>query len=317
MALLDDGRTLVMAAERVDRRPFVDVPVDDVQAATRLAGRAARHWGLDGPVELERVGMNAVFSAGAVVVRVGRPNAPATAALELARRLIEVGLRVPEPAAADPVVDPESAMTATLWERVRPSGDAIDWRGVGESVARLHAAGSALVPDDHPCPSPTTFPWWDFDTLLDDVGDIVDRTALERLAATVERHRWWRDAVTEGAVVCHGDVHPGNVVPTSDGPVLLDWDLLCIAPPGWDHGPMMTWAERWGGVPGEYEAYAAGYGWSGRGDPFAEAVAELRLVAATLMRVRAARTDPAARSEAERRLAFWRGDRDAPAWRAQ
>lgn len=308
--------------DAIGRRPFVDEPVDDVHAATLLAGRAARHWGLGVPVELERVGMNAVFSADDAVVRVGRPNAPATAALELARRLIDIGLRVPAPAAGDPVVDPESGMTATLWERVRASGGAIDWRSVGEGVARLHAAGPTLVPDGHPCPSPTTFPWWDFDTLLDDVGaddvdDGVDGVALERIAATVERHRWWRDAATEGAVVCHGDVHPGNVVQTNDGPVLLDWDLLCVAPPSWDHGPMMTWAERWGGVPGEYEGYAAGYGWSGRGDPFAEAVAELRLVAATLMRVRAARTDPVARPEAERRLAFWRGDPSAPAWRAQ
>jgi hypothetical protein len=37
------------------------------------------------------------------------------------------------------------------------------------------------------------------------------------------------------------------------------------------------------------------------GDPVAEAIAELRLVAATLMRVRAALSDPSARDEAERR----------------
>jgi len=41
------------------------------------------------------------------------------------------------------------------------------------------------------------------------------------------------------------------------------------------------------------------------------------LVAATLMRWKVALVDPAARPEAERRLAYWRGDADAPAWRAQ
>jgi hypothetical protein len=43
----------------------------------------------------------------------------------------------------------------------------------------------------------------------------------------------------------------------------------------------------------------------------------LRNVAATLMRVRAGRHDPAVRQEAERRLRYWRGDPDAPQWRAQ
>ena len=47
------------------------------------------------------------------------------------------------------------------------------------------------------------------------------------------------------------------------------------------------------------------------------AIAELRLVAATLMRLRAGRHDPAAMPEAQRRLAYWRGDPDAPTWRAQ
>ena len=74
----------------------------------------------------------------------------------------------------------------------------------------------------------------------------------------------------------------------------------------------MTWTERWGGEPGLYEAFADGYGRSLRGDPVAEALAELRLVAATLMRVRAGRNNPAAADEAERRLRWWRGDRDAP-----
>jgi hypothetical protein len=102
-----------------------------------------------------------------------------------------------------------------------------------------------------------------------------------------------------------------------DGPVLLDWDLLCWAPPGWDHGPMLTWADRWGGRPGEYEQFAEGYGRDLSGDPDTIAFAELRLVAATLMRVQAAMTNPDAAAEAQRRLAYWRGDPDAPPWTAQ
>ncbi len=46
------------------------------------------------------------------------------------------------------------------------------------------------------------------------------------------------------------------------------------------------------------------------------AIAELRLVAATLLRLRAGRADAAAMPEAQRRLAFWRGDPAAPLWTA-
>ena len=54
-----------------------------------------------------------------------------------------------------------------------------------------------------------------------------------------------------------------------------------------------------------------------RGDPVAEAIAELRLVAATLMRVRAPQSNPSAYDEAELRLRYWRGEPDAPQWHAQ
>jgi hypothetical protein len=79
----------------------------------------------------------------------------------------------------------------------------------------------------------------------------------------------------------------------------------------------MTWTERWGGEPGIYEAFAAGIGRSLRDDPLAEAIAELRLVAATLMRLRAARTNASAAAEAASRLQYWRGDGSAAQWHAQ
>jgi Ser/Thr protein kinase RdoA (MazF antagonist) len=295
-------------------RPFVDTPVGDIDRARLVAGHAAAHWGL-GDAVLQRVGMNAVFVADDTVVRVGRPTAPATVALDLADHLAAIGVRVPAARRRDVVAVDD--LVATAWELLVPAGTQVDWTAVGEMVARLHRAGTSVVPAGHPCPSPVAFPWWSFDAMLADVADVLDTEASEALSCVIERHRSWIPMLTSGPVVCHGDVHPGNVVQTADGPVLLDWDLLCRAPAGWDHAPMMRWAERWGGASGEYEAFAAGYGWSGRGDPFAEAVADLRLVAATLMRVRVGRTEPAARREAERRLRTWRGDPDAPAWSAQ
>jgi streptomycin 6-kinase len=293
-------------------RAYVDRPVTDLAAATHAATTAARIWRLDPPVLL-RAGMNAIFASGPSVLRVSAPTAPASVSLELARFWQERGVTVPRPAQDDVVVVDDLSVTA--WERIEATAVPIDWTRVGELVRRVHETEPGSLPPSVPLPSPIAFPWWDFDALLERAGPALDTAAREGIGAAIERHRRWQEF--DDVVVCHGDVHPGNVLMRADGPVLLDWDLLCVAPPAWDHGPMLTWTERWGGRPGAYEAFARGYGRSFRDDPAATAIAELRLVAATLMRVAASFTDPAARSEAERRLRFWRGDPDAPPWTAQ
>jgi hypothetical protein len=103
---------------------------------------------------------------------------------------------------------------------------------------------------------------------------------------------------------------------TEAGPLLIDFDLLCVASPSWDHAMLTTYADRWGGDPAVYAAFASGYGRSLAVDT-TRTIATLRNVAATLMRVRAGITDPAAAAESRRRLRYWRGESDAPAWRAQ
>jgi len=294
-------------------RPFVDRPVGDVDQARTLAMRVAHRLDLPEPVLL-RAGMNALFRAGDVIVRIGRPSAPAEVSIELATRLRDHGIAAATAAAADVYV--EGDLSATCWEQLVDNGEPIDWREVGAIVRRVHALTPADLPDGYPLPPPTAFPWWDFETMMADVGGDIDDAARAGLEQAIERNAAWREL--DGVnVVCHGDVHPGNVVMTADGPVVVDWDLMCTAPAGWDHAMLLTLAERWGGDPGVYPDFAAGYGESLADDVTARRFAELRNVAATLMRVRAGRTDAAAGEEAERRLRYWRGDRDAPPWHTQ
>jgi Ser/Thr protein kinase RdoA (MazF antagonist) len=295
-------------------RPFVDRPPGSVAAATALAERAARHWGLP-PIQRPptRVSLNVIYTAGDVVLRVSRPTAPAEAAVELAHVLAAAGVRVPTPAREDAVSEGE--LTATAWERLVPTAAEPDWRVVGGMVARLHAMTPGQIPFAYPLPPAECFPWWQFPPLLAEVGDLLDADARRGIERAIARHDGWAATVRDAErVVCHGDVHPGNVMATGSGPVLLDWDLLCLAPPAWDHAPLLTMASRWGGSPGWYEAFAAGYGRSLAADPLTVSLAELRLVAATLMRLRAGRDDPQQMPEALRRLAYWRGDPHAPMW---
>ena len=295
-------------------RPYVDRPVGDVAAADAFAATAAGQLGLSAPERL-RVGMNALYRCGDVILRVGRPSASGALAIELAHRLGELGISGPAPA-TDDVVEAEG-LVATCWRRIDPVDAPIDWVAIGTIVRRVHRLDPHDLPAGYPVPSPTTFPWWDFQAILADVRDAIDPPALVGIEREIEAHRDWVALVATDAVVCHGDVHPGNVMMTATGPVLLDWDLICHAHPGWDHAMLLTLAERWGGEPGVYPAFAAGYGCSLADDRAATTFARLRNVAATLMRVRAAITDHAVASEAERRLRFWRGDPDAPPWISQ
>lgn len=292
-------------------RPFVDGPAGPAADVWAAARAAAAHWDLRPPVLL-RLGMNGIFDADGVVLRAGRVTADPAAAIELAARLGAAGVRVPQPARPDAVR--HGALTVTAWERLELVDVEPDWRTVGAMVRAVHALPVTAIPAGYPLPRGADFAWWDFDALLADVGHEIDDAARRGIEATIARHDGWRADPDE--VVCHGDVHPGNVATTASGPVLIDWDLLCRAPVGWDHA-MLLHLPRWGWPDAWYDAFAAGYGRSLRDDPTACSIAEQRLVAATLMRLRAGLADPAAMPEARRRLAHWRGDLDAPTWRAQ
>lgn len=299
--------------------PFVAEPVGDLDAATRVAQAAATRWGLGEPTLL-RVGMNALFVAGEVVLRVGRTTVDPACAKGLLRVLAAHGVTVARQ--IDSLGAGPEGLSVIAQERLVAAGD-IDWAAVGDTVRRVHAIDPDEVAPFVPVPSCTTFRHWRLSALLDEVSTdpILQLGAAERTALRDGLHRVgaWDDAVRAGGeplVLCHGDVHPGNVLPTADGTMLLDWDLLCTGPAAWDHSAMLTWETRWGGTHGTYEAFAEGFGRDLRGDPLAAALAEGRLLAATLMRLRAGRLDPHALDEARRRLRYWLGDPDAPQWRA-
>jgi Ser/Thr protein kinase RdoA (MazF antagonist) len=299
-------------------RPFVVEPIGDLAAAGDAARHAAATWRLPAPV-LMRVGMNAIFRSGDIVLRVGRPTAPPEQAIWLAEWLTEQGIRVPRPAGPMPVSVNGLAVFAV--ERVIDHGP-VDWRRVGEMVAALHRLPIAAVRGRYPVPWCATFPWWQHATLLDELEDdaagLGDPAALIALRRCIESSHGWRDTADSAThVLCHGDVHPGNVVQSADGPVLLDWDLLCEGPPAWDHAALARWHHPWGGSPAVYREFVAGYGSSFEGQWLGEALADLRLVSATLLRLRAGRRAPAAAAEARLRLRWWRGDGEASTWTAQ
>ena len=197
-------------------------------------------------------------------------------------------------------------------ESVRePSLD--DWRAAGEMVRTIHS----LPADAFELPSCLSFDHWQLEQRFDELAPTLPTAAAVGIQQALERWSSWRSDAVEHTVVCHGDVQPGNVVVTGDGPALIDFDLRCLAPAAWDHAAMLTWEHRWNASAGTYTAFAAGYGQSLVDDLVGREFAELRLVAATLMCVSAARLNPQRSVEAEIRLRYWAGDTDSPRWTPQ
>ena len=293
--------------------PLVVEAPGDTASIMSAAAQAADRWRLPAP-ELIRVGANGVFVCGDVILRVGRATAPMGAAITLAQRMTAAGVRVAQPARPD-WLDLDGGLSVTAWQRIDIHPDApVDWERVGAMVRVVHSIDPLTI--DHPLPFCADFPWWNVTEMLAE-ADVLDAPTRDALQADIQRHQWWIDvARQQPPTLCHGDVHPGNVVVDGDGPVLLDWDLLCIGPPEWDHAALWTWTARWGGEPGIYERFATGYGADVDAE-MAAAIAQMRLVIAMLMRLRRARFDPGQRDEVERRLALWRGDPNPPMWRAQ
>lgn len=278
---------------------------------------------------LIRESMNAVYlvqsSDGPQVMRVSRPTSSTMAAIEFAHYLARNGFEVPAPLSHAPFRHDE--IEITFWEFINhdPHHN-VDWRHIGSVARRLHDLDPQIVATFYPLPMATSFPWWDFDRLLAELGSSLDSSDLDVL-----KSRWHRlqpffisaqnvysSPISGQMALCHGDIHPGNVIVNrlTGRPILIDWDLLSVAPREWDHAALLTWTQRWGGNATIYPEFATGYGTNYSGNELAEALAEMRLLSATLMRWRAGLTSPDAKIEAENRMRYWRQDPTAPMWRA-
>ena len=152
-----------------------------------------------------------------------------------------------------------------------------------------------------------------------EAASVVGRDDLAVLArAYAALADWQQQSRAEPTVVCHGDVHPQNVIMRPNGEmVILDWDSLDLGPTAWDHAPLLTWEDRRGGQAGTYEAFADGCGTDLSASPVAQLLARVRLLAPTLNKVVQGAADAERAAEACRRMRYWRGDLNAPPWRPQ
>lgn len=287
-----------------------------VADAESAATTVARNLGLAGRLELLRGGANYVFRVGDAVFRVTAPDVDAVAQIALVRWLSDEGLPVLLPISDAVEVD---GVQVTVWEYISEQGR-IDYRQLGEAIALLHRLQPSRVIQHIALPWCGDASWLQLDANLDAAARarVVSDEDIEVLrAATVELAGWQEGARHEQLVACHGDVHPQNVLMRGNELVIFDWDSICLGPRAWDHAPLLTWAERWGGHAGDYGAFADGYGADLRDAPDAQLLAQVRLLAPTVNMIINGRTSPRHAEEAKLRMRYWRGDPSAPAWTPQ
>lgn len=261
--------------------------------------------------------MCSTFRAGDVVLRVGHFTASPQAAAHLSEVLRHRDILVPQ--VLSTFERDELGLGVIAYEHIAETGHDIAWSEVGASIKRLHSMLSVdAIPKEYPIARPGHLPWWNFPDMISRLAaaDAVTADELEVLREVAKDGDVWVDlAEASPSVINHGDVHPGNVIMSSDGPALIDWDLLSVGSSLWDHVPLRAWSSApWQGSDEAYRAFAAGYGQVEWNPDDLDRVVKMRNLAATVLRLIGTTGMKPRDEEAARRLEYWVSPETASPW---
>ncbi|MFJ1809369.1 MULTISPECIES: phosphotransferase enzyme family protein [unclassified Streptomyces] len=277
---------------------------DVLAAAEVLPGPAA-------DARLLALGENAVFAAGALVVKVGRD----AELLDRARRELDVAAwlaeaHVPAVRAAEPKPLLVEGHPVTLWHRlpdpVRPAGP--------EDLAELLRLVHALPTPSFGLPARDLLSG--VERWLRLAGDAVDpadaaylrerRDGFATAAATLAPH------LPPGPI--HGDALPRNVHIGPDGPVLVDLETVSADLREHDLVVMALSRDRYGLPADAYDSFTGTYGWDVREWAGCAVLRGARETASCAWVAQHAPTNPKALAEFRRRVASLRDGDEAVRW---
>ncbi|MFF9982744.1 phosphotransferase enzyme family protein [Streptomyces erythrochromogenes] len=286
--------------------------MDEARARDVLATAGLTGSGAAQPVLLG-LGENAVFAVGDLVVKVGREaSLLERAARELAVADWFAASGIPAVRAAEPKPRLAGGHPLTLWHRlpdaVRPAGP--------EDLAVLLRAVHALP--EPPFALPARDLLGGVERWLRLAGDAIDPADAAYLRA---RRDGYADEVAAlsphlppGPV--HGDALPRNVHVGPDGPALVDLETVSADLREHDLVVMALSRDRYGMPAGEYEAFAAAYGWDVRDWEGCAVLRGARETAGCAWIAQHAPANPAALAEFRRRVASLRDGDPRTQWRS-
>ncbi|RII17655.1 Phosphotransferase enzyme family protein [Streptomyces sp. YIM 130001] len=281
--------------------------MDEARARELLDGA-----GLDPGAELLSLGENAVFTDGAVVVKVGRA-APellerATRELLVADWLEQCG--VPAVRAAEPKPRLVDSHPLTLWHGIGPAVRPVEPRDLALLLRRVHALPAP------PFALPRRELLGGVERWLRLAGDTVDpadaaylrerRDGFAAAAAALTAH------LEPGPI--HGDALPRNVHVGPDGPVLVDLETFATDLREHDLVVMALSADRYGLPAASYDSFVTAYGWDVRGWDGCAVLRGARETASCAWVAQHAPSNPKALVEFRRRVASLRDGDTGVRW---
>ncbi len=186
--------------------------------------RLDSHW--SGPVDIERRfggETNRLFrldtDEGAMALRLNRDN-PAQLGLDRAREQAVLQVIEGQPFAPG-ILAQDADLLLTRWVEGKPpaNGEETD---VGALAATLEQVHAAPLPD-------YSLNIADQITHLLDYGPALESAVADALGARCEGY-----ALPDRLTLCHHDWHPGNILATPTGWVLLDWEFAAAGDPAMD-----------------------------------------------------------------------------------
>jgi aminoglycoside phosphotransferase (APT) family kinase protein len=211
---------------------------------------------------------------------------------------------------SDTAVETQDGAVA-FWPLLRPIDRSFDWAWLATSLKRLHGL---------PVPSQLLSLW-------DPVGRIEERLNRYRgdfaarneyipvLAAACARARQDLETLTSSTVgvgLVHGD--PLNVVVTSEGPVLLDFDLAGCGPADWDLASVAVSHRRFGRSAEGLRQFSDAYGIDVRSWQSFETLVRVRELLDCSFALSLVGRDPAAAGELDLRMRAWLEPDDRSRW---
>jgi Ser/Thr protein kinase RdoA (MazF antagonist) len=171
---------------------------------------------------------------------------------------------------------PIDGWMVTAWREipgVDPDAPPADAAILGALAARLHQATGALDPRGLVACDPLGAGLAQLEVAIPAGHTSDDELGILRRAATRLEPVWEAaadEARRDGGAVLHGDLHAGNVVIGSNGPVLVDLELAGWGPRAYDAAPTVAFVRLYGYPAGDIAAFDDAYG-----APLTDAVREL------------------------------------------
>ena len=267
----------------------------------------AERFGLGRPVLVGIYGA-ALWQAGDVAIRVERPSTDARKLLDLVKVAALAGVPVAAPVCDEPFEQPAGQVTLWRWIEAAQQ-DRVDHRCFGAAIRRLHQGVTAeqwLAAGARPILET-------FSHRLQNNLDVLTAAGFDPSVVELLRRQGatWAEVARSslptplGQVALHGDPHPGNVISTEGGCVLVDWEFASVGPGEWDHSHLLMHVRRGQAPQRRYDEFAAGYGEDIRSWKGTEAWIRLHEVLATARMATANVRDDTLAPRLEERLAWW------------